>query len=128
MYIDVLLPAVNSLVQQFRDTHQRCTYIDFVQQARSLGDALRGPGVPILDEAVPGIASIRQTRALKMTQSSSESTCDLRVYGCGDIEAHLMSDHGDGSTVPLSSTSSMTVAGGFEEETQASSFLMVQAV
>lgn len=67
MYIDRLTPAINSLVQQFHDAHEGCTYVEVVQQGKSDGDLLRTRTAPSSRASISKTTSVRQTQAQRMS-------------------------------------------------------------
>lgn len=124
MHINRLTAATNSLFQRFRNSHEWCTYMEVLQEAKSEGNAFRARAALPSRASTPGTTPVRQTRAVNMTVFSSESTYDQPVSVYGDAEDHLLNDYYVLTSVPPSSMPSMTMSKESKEEEQDNQFLM----
>lgn len=124
MYIDELNPAIIFLVQQFNDTHEGCTCMQLVQQAKSEGDTFRVQTTLSSRGLITKTTSVRQTRALNMTQFRSKSTYDQPISGYEDAEPHPVEHYYAPASVPLSSKLCSTLYRDSEEKGQNNQFLM----
>lgn len=92
MCIHGLSPAINFLFQRLRDMHEKCTYMEIVQQVKLEKDTVRAWMALPSSVPIPKTKPVKQGWSLNMTQYSSESTFGQQISGQKNAEIYLVDD------------------------------------